>query len=81
MNPILTNTYFSGAGLMDIGLQAGGLTLQQSFEIEAVCCDTHAAELLSRSRPVRHHKEARSVGKGMPRDGGDLSVHKVFTDR
>jgi DNA (cytosine-5)-methyltransferase 1 len=25
---------------MDIGLQAGGLTLQQSFEIEAICCDT-----------------------------------------
>ena len=25
---------------MDIGLQSGGLTLQQSFEIEAVCCDT-----------------------------------------
>jgi DNA (cytosine-5)-methyltransferase 1 len=40
MKPILTNTYFSGAGLMDVGLQAGGLTLQQSFEIEAVCCDT-----------------------------------------
>ena len=40
MIPILTNTYFSGAGLMDIGLQAGGLTLQQSFEIEAICCDT-----------------------------------------
>jgi DNA (cytosine-5)-methyltransferase 1 len=40
MTPILANTYFSGAGLMDIGLQAGGLTLQQSFEIEAVCCDT-----------------------------------------
>ena len=40
MFPILTNTYFSGAGLMDIGLEAGGLTLQQSFEIEALCCDT-----------------------------------------
>jgi DNA (cytosine-5)-methyltransferase 1 len=40
MAPILTNTYFSGAGLMDIGLQAGGLTLQQSFEIEALCCET-----------------------------------------
>jgi len=40
MTPILTNTYFSGAGLMDIGLEAGGLTLQQSFEIDALCCDT-----------------------------------------
>ena len=39
MISILTNTYFSGAGLMDIGLQSGGLTLQQSFEIEALCCD------------------------------------------
>lgn len=27
-------------GLMDIGLKAGGLTLQQSFEIDTVCCDT-----------------------------------------
>lgn len=25
---------------MDIGLQAGGLTLQQSFEIEPLCCET-----------------------------------------
>ena len=40
MPHILTNTYFSGAGLMDIGLKAGGLTLQQSFEIDSVCCDT-----------------------------------------
>jgi DNA (cytosine-5)-methyltransferase 1 len=40
MEPILTNTYFSGAGLMDIGLEAGGLTLQQSFEVDSVCCET-----------------------------------------
>jgi len=40
MFPILTNTYFSGAGLMDIGLKAGGLNLQQSFEIDTVCCET-----------------------------------------
>jgi DNA (cytosine-5)-methyltransferase 1 len=40
MTPILTNSYFSGAGLMDIGLEAGGLTLQQSFEINELCCET-----------------------------------------
>jgi DNA (cytosine-5)-methyltransferase 1 len=40
MFTILTNTYFSGASLMDIGLQSGGLTLQQSFEIEPLCCET-----------------------------------------
>jgi DNA (cytosine-5)-methyltransferase 1 len=37
---ILTNTYFTGAGLLDIGLDAGGLTIQQSFEIDQICCDT-----------------------------------------
>ena len=37
---ILVNSYFSGAGLLDIGLALGGLTLQQSFEIDALCCDT-----------------------------------------
>ncbi len=40
VSEILTNTYFSGAGLMDIGLESGGLTLQQSFEIDRVCCET-----------------------------------------
>ena len=40
MFQIRTNTYFSGAGLMDIGLEASGLTLQQSFEVDAVCCET-----------------------------------------
>src|SRR5881392_637727 len=40
MDQILTNTYFSGAGLMDVGLESGGLMLQQSFEIDATCCAT-----------------------------------------
>jgi DNA (cytosine-5)-methyltransferase 1 len=38
--PVIANTYFSGAGLMDIGLQLGGLTIQQSFEIDGRCCET-----------------------------------------
>jgi DNA (cytosine-5)-methyltransferase 1 len=37
---ILTNSYFSGAGLMDLGLSLGGLTVQQSFEIDSKCCAT-----------------------------------------
>lgn len=40
---ILTNSYFSGAGLMDIGLELGGLTVQQSFEIDAKCVATARA--------------------------------------
>jgi DNA (cytosine-5)-methyltransferase 1 len=39
MTPI-ANSYFSGAGLMDLGLQRGGVKLQQSFEIDANCCAT-----------------------------------------
>lgn len=37
---ILTNSYFSGAGLMDLGLKRGGLELQQSFEVDDNCCRT-----------------------------------------
>ncbi|MDR3405162.1 MAG: DNA cytosine methyltransferase [Chthoniobacter sp.] len=36
----LVNSYFSGAGLMDAGLQRAGLEIQQSFEIDPVCCET-----------------------------------------
>src|SRR5690242_2836972 len=37
---ILTNTYFSGAGLMDLGLEQGGITVSQSFELDRTCCET-----------------------------------------
>jgi len=40
---VIVNSYFSGAGLFDIGLQRGGLTLQQSFEIDPTCCETQRA--------------------------------------
>ncbi len=36
----LVNSYFSGGGLMDAGLQRGGVCIQQSFELDATCCDT-----------------------------------------
>ena len=37
---IAVNSYFSGAGLFDIGLRDGGLKIQQSFEIDKICCET-----------------------------------------
>lgn len=37
---ILCNSYFSGAGLMDLGLSRGGVTVQQSFEIDSHCVAT-----------------------------------------
>lgn len=32
------NSYFSGAGLMDIGLKQAGLHIAQSFELDGTCC-------------------------------------------
>jgi DNA (cytosine-5)-methyltransferase 1 len=37
---IAVNSYFSGAGLFDIGLSLAGLEIKQSFEIDSVCCKT-----------------------------------------
>jgi DNA (cytosine-5)-methyltransferase 1 len=37
---ILANSYFSGAGLMDLGLSLGGVEVQQSYEIDAKCVAT-----------------------------------------
>lgn len=36
----VANSYYSGGGLFDIGLQKGGVEIGQSFEIEPVCCET-----------------------------------------
>lgn len=40
MGQILVNSYFSGAGLCDLGLSEAGLTVQQSFELDAQACST-----------------------------------------
>lgn len=40
MGNFTTNTYFSGAGLMDLGLCRAGVNIQQSFELDATCCAT-----------------------------------------
>jgi DNA (cytosine-5)-methyltransferase 1 len=37
---MIVNSYFSGAGLFDIGLLSGGLNIQQAFEIDQTCCAT-----------------------------------------
>ena len=35
MKTITANSYFSGCGLMDVGLERGGITVQTSYEIDA----------------------------------------------
>jgi DNA (cytosine-5)-methyltransferase 1 len=37
---VVANSYFAGAGLFDLGLERGGISLQQSFEIDQTCCQT-----------------------------------------
>lgn len=37
------NIYFSGGGLIDLGLQRGGIRIGQSFEIDHACCETQRA--------------------------------------
>lgn len=45
---VTANTYFSGAGLMDIGLNEAGVTIGQSFEIDRDCCATQRANFKHR---------------------------------
>lgn len=42
---ITVNTYFSGAGLFDIGLLQGGLEIAQSFELDQKACEVQRANL------------------------------------
>ena len=37
---ITANSYFSGAGLFDIGFLQAGIQINQSFEIDSLCCET-----------------------------------------
>jgi len=36
----VANSFFTGGGLIDIGLEQAGIDVQQSFEMDAVCCST-----------------------------------------
>lgn len=39
------NSYFCGAGLMDIGLLEAGITINQAFELDADACKTYRHNL------------------------------------
>ena len=40
---ITANTYFSGIGMMDLGLQQAGIQIGQAFELDADACKTYRA--------------------------------------
>lgn len=44
MTPII-NSYFSGAGLLDIGLLQSGVTVGASYEIDSTCCRVQTENL------------------------------------
>ena len=69
----LTNSYFSGAGLMDLGLDRGGLHLQQSFELDARCVATARGVDCECSCLGEHH--------GCDSDGTWFEVNEVFACR
>lgn len=37
---VVANSYFAGGGLLDCGLEQAGVRVQQSFELDPVCCET-----------------------------------------
>lgn len=40
---IIVNSYFCGAGLMDLGLSQAGITINQAFELDKDACKTYRA--------------------------------------
>lgn len=44
-NNVTVNSYFCGAGLMDIGLMAAGIKVNQAFELDADACKTYRHNL------------------------------------
>ncbi|WP_277850693.1 DNA cytosine methyltransferase [Moellerella wisconsensis] len=45
MSPVLMNSYFCGAGLMDIGLMNAGIQIAQSFELDKDAVKTYRHNL------------------------------------
>jgi hypothetical protein len=60
----VANSYFSGAGLMDIGLRLGGVEIQQRFEIDPVCCATQRLNFT--------HRQSRGIAPTVPALGGSF---------
>lgn len=42
---VTVNSYFCGAGLMDVGLLSAGITVNQAFELDSDACKTYRHNL------------------------------------
>ncbi|MDH5394418.1 MAG: DNA cytosine methyltransferase [Gammaproteobacteria bacterium] len=65
------NSYFSGAGLFDIGLMQAGLNIQQSFELDAIACKVQRDNFGTKTKPV-------DISKKLVRDDAEADW-MVFT--
>ena len=77
---ITVNSYFSGAGLMDVGLQMSGVDVQQSFEIDAAACATHR---LNTGHSVLECDITNKLAQAeLPCrcDGGHLPLQQILSD-
>lgn len=68
---ITLNSYFSGAGLMDIGLIEAGIHINQSFELDAACCRVQHENL-------KHDVVECDIGQKLALDEQDCDA-MVFT--
>ncbi len=68
---MVINTYFSGAGLFDIGFKMADLEIQQSFEIDSHCCNVQRNNF-------KHEVVESDITKKLVADEKECDV-KVFT--
>lgn len=76
-------SYFSGAGLLDIGLRDSGVTITQSLELDANACKTHRANFSHKLR-----EEDKTEGITVPHNLnipalmliGDRPINVTITD-
>lgn len=61
------NGFFSGGGLLELGVERGGCEVQQSFEVDPVCCAT-----------IRRNHPRRVVMEGdITRTGDEMFLHAL----
>lgn len=65
------DSFFTGAGLLDIGLERGGLKVRRCYEVDPVCCRTLSRNRGAKVEPVN---VAQKLVKGEARPDG-----RVFT--
>ncbi|WP_109438387.1 DNA cytosine methyltransferase [Aquimarina sp. AU119] len=65
------NSYFSGGGLFDIGIQMSGLQINESYEIDSVCCKVQEDNF-------SHDVIQSDISKKLVHNEGESDV-KIFT--